>query len=554
DVFICYKETDESGRRTQDSVIANDLYHQLTQEGFKVFFSRITLEDKIGTAYEPYIFAALNSAKVMVVLGTKPEYFNAVWVKNEWSRFLALVKESNGKKMLVPAYRDMDPYNLPEEFSHLQAQDMSKLGFMQDLIRGIKKITGADEVKQPEKVVVERGNTNIDALIERAFMSLEFNEWDKADDFCEQVLNQDPKNPQAYLGKLLAELKLASKNELINCAEPFDDSKNYIQAVRFSDSLEKELKSFNEQIRNRNEEARKEGIYSNAKSLMDKAASEFDYNKVSQTFSQIPGYKDADSLVNICKERIVEIQKKEEEKIREIEEKEELQRAAAKKKKILISAICLMLALATVISVVMVTVIIPQNKIKKATESFNQGNYSDIYAGYKFNFGTYNGEDITWRVLAKEENKILVISDKALFHKEYNEVYTDTTWEKCTLRKYLNNDFLNNCFSEENQKKILKTKVINDNNPEYGTSGGADTMDKVFLLSIDEANKYFASDNDRKARDILGQKSFWWLRSPGYSSNFAACVCGDGSVDNFGFNVIRGGLAVRPALWINLES
>ena len=98
DVFICYKETDASGRRTQDSVLANDLYHQLTQEGFKVFFARITLEDKLGTAYEPYIFAALNSSKVMVVLGTKPEYFNAVWVKNEWSRYLALIK--NGAKKM----------------------------------------------------------------------------------------------------------------------------------------------------------------------------------------------------------------------------------------------------------------------------------------------------------------------------------------------------------------------------------------------------------------------------------------------------------------------
>ena len=136
DVFICYKESDANGRRTVDSVLATDLYHQLTQEGFKVFFSRITLEDKLGTAYEPYIFAALNSAKVMVVLGTKAEYFNAVWVKNEWSRYLSLVKESKGKKVLIPAYRDMDPYDLPEEFSHLQAQDMSKLGFMQDLIRG----------------------------------------------------------------------------------------------------------------------------------------------------------------------------------------------------------------------------------------------------------------------------------------------------------------------------------------------------------------------------------------------------------------------------------
>ena len=84
DVFICYKETDNNGRRTPDSVLATELYNELTREGFKVFFARITLEDKLGTAYEPYIFAALNSSKVMVVLGTKPEHFNAVWVKNEW--------------------------------------------------------------------------------------------------------------------------------------------------------------------------------------------------------------------------------------------------------------------------------------------------------------------------------------------------------------------------------------------------------------------------------------------------------------------------------------
>lgn len=142
DVFICYKETDEQGQRTYDSVYANDIYHELTKEGMKVFFAPITLEDKLGVAYEPYIFAALNSAKVMVVIGTRPEFFNAVWVRNEWSRYLSLIKQGE-RKVLIPAYRDMDPYYLPQEFSHLQAQDMKKLGFMPDLIRGIQKLVGA---------------------------------------------------------------------------------------------------------------------------------------------------------------------------------------------------------------------------------------------------------------------------------------------------------------------------------------------------------------------------------------------------------------------------
>ena len=107
DVFICYKETGASGTRTKDSALAQDIYYQLNAEGYKVFFSRITLEDKLGHEYEPYIFAALNSAKVMVVVGTSAENYNAPWVKNEWSRFLALMKKDRNK-LLIPCYRDMD--------------------------------------------------------------------------------------------------------------------------------------------------------------------------------------------------------------------------------------------------------------------------------------------------------------------------------------------------------------------------------------------------------------------------------------------------------------
>ena len=150
DVFICYKETDENGKRTVDSTLANDIYYQLTQEGYKVFYAPITLEDKIGKEYEPYIFAALNSAKVMLVLGTKPEYFNAVWVKNEWSRYLKLIREDRSK-LLIPCYRDMNAYDLPDEFAHLQAQDMSKIGFIQDLIWGIKKVVINEEKPIPNK-------------------------------------------------------------------------------------------------------------------------------------------------------------------------------------------------------------------------------------------------------------------------------------------------------------------------------------------------------------------------------------------------------------------
>ena len=140
DVFICYKETDDAGERTKDSVYAEDLYNALTDKGYRVFFSRITLESKLGTEYEPVIFAALQSAKVMLVVGTKYDYLNSVWVKNEWKRYFELVKNEKSSKMIIPCYADMDPTDLPKEFSMLQGQDLTKIGAVQDIVRGVQKI------------------------------------------------------------------------------------------------------------------------------------------------------------------------------------------------------------------------------------------------------------------------------------------------------------------------------------------------------------------------------------------------------------------------------
>ena len=143
DIFICYKETDANGDRTLDSVLAQDLYDALIAKDYRVFFARISLEDKLGMAYEPYIFAALNSAKIMLVVGTDYEYFNAVWVKNEWSRFLKLMAKDKGKH-LIPCYKGIDAYDMPKEFQRLQAQDLGKVGATQDLMRGIGKLLPKD--------------------------------------------------------------------------------------------------------------------------------------------------------------------------------------------------------------------------------------------------------------------------------------------------------------------------------------------------------------------------------------------------------------------------
>ena len=572
DVFICYKETDAEGKRTQDSVIANDIYYQLTQEGFKVFYAAITLEGKLGSAYEPIIFAALNSAKVMLSIGTKPEYFNAVWVKNEWSRFLKIVQKDRSK-ILIPCYRDMDAYELPEEFAHLQAQDMAKIGFINDLVRGIKKVVTKETPAEPtgKESAVSVGNAAVAPLLERAFMFLEDGDFARADEFCEQVLNQDPKNAKAYLGKLMAELKVKTQEALKDQAEPFDGSSNYQKAIRFADDKFKGvLSGYIEHINTRNENARLDSIYTRAKKAMSAASTEGEYKEAAKLFESVSEYLDSEALAQSCYEK-AEIARKEKERKEEIARKE-AERIAKRSKKIAIITIPIVCAIIAFI-IVLNTVIIPTRNRNAAIEKYGIEFVTEIEnlnVGETYIFGTYeqdnndsNGkEEIEWLVLEKQDHKVLLISKYALDCKQYNTSYTDVTWKTCTLRKWLNNDFINAAFSEEEKAMIPTVTVSAEKNPDYSTNPDKATQDQVFLLSITEANKYFTSSIARQCEPtdyavangafVNRDTCWWWLLSS--DDHYASYVNTSGFVSEDGTNVNVASNAVRPALWIDLYS
>ncbi len=205
---------------------------------------------------------------------------------------------------------------------------------------------------------------------------------------------------------------------------------------------------------------------------------------------------------------------------------------------------------------------------KYKTEIIKTASVGDtVYFGsYEQDHNASNGkEDIKWLVLAKEGDKALVISKYALDCQQYNTSDTDVTWESCSLRKWLNGTFFSAAFSSEEQSSIISSTVTADKNPLYNTSPGNNTTDKVFLLSIAEVNKYFSSDEARMCASTKYAKAqraytdtgngncWWWLRSPGSSSNYAANVYFDGSVINRGDGVYSGINAVRPALWIDLS-
>lgn len=519
-------------------------------------------------------------------------------------------------------------------------------------------------------------------LLERAFMFLEDGDWDKADIYCESVLDQNPKCAEAYLGKLMAEVKIRKKEDLSKAKEPLDQSDNYRKVMRFADeSLRERLSNakevqHNEQLyaeamarmtaasdeeayRNaaqkfyslgsykdassrreqcmqradriradrmqREETKRKEDIYSRAEKCMHKGTIE-SYNTVIQLYESVPNFRSSAAQISECRRKIEDLEAKE--AARQIA----AEKAKKKAKKIAIIAAPIV-CVCIVFVIVLTTVIIPKQKCNKALDMIESGDYEAGYAileelgeneaiqsnkydraiklidsgdyqtaytllqnlSYKDSaeklqsikplllakanpgdtvlFGEYeqdnntsNGkEGVEWLVLEVKDGKALVVSKYALDCKQYNTSNTDVTWETCTLRKWLNNDFINAAFSSYEKAMIPTVTVSADENPDYSANPGNATQDQVFLLSITEANKYFNSAGARQCEPTdyavangsreshSGNLCWWWLRSPGNTQDSAAYVYSSGDVYESGSDVDIGTSAVRPAMWISIK-
>ncbi len=246
DVFICFKAEEPTGGRTKASEMGQDIYERLTEKGLNVFFSRITLEDKLTEAYEPYIFAALNSAKVMLVVADKPEQLQARWVKNEWTRYLSMMDKDRSKHIL-PVFRDMGPYDFPAEIPMVQGLDMSKIGAMQDLIRGVCKITGHLQEPRAAAPTTPHGPT-ANSMLFRAKQAVEDGEFKEAKRFLEEVLNREPDNGEAYYYYFLADHEI---DDIGSRAATFDiswcEERYFKRAMQYADgAVKSKLQSFQE--------------------------------------------------------------------------------------------------------------------------------------------------------------------------------------------------------------------------------------------------------------------------------------------------------------------
>ena len=210
---------------------------------------------------------------------------------------------------------------------------------------------------------------------------------------------------------------------------------------------------------------------------------------------------------------------------------------------------------------------------KAESSSQKKDNNPDYKIGETIEFGNYpqdkdgTEKPIEWIVMKNEGNQILLLSKYVLDAKPYNKEWEDVTvtWETSDIRKWLNNEFYTTAFNKTEKAKIQTSLIKNEDNLEYGTSGGNDTEDKVFLLSEKEAETLFSNEEERMAKateyaqksGVYGEKEkgvWWWLRSPGSDCDSAAEVYYDGWVYRDGSYVIISGGGVRPALYLNLQS
>ncbi|MCL2063748.1 MAG: DUF6273 domain-containing protein [Candidatus Cloacimonetes bacterium] len=196
---------------------------------------------------------------------------------------------------------------------------------------------------------------------------------------------------------------------------------------------------------------------------------------------------------------------------------------------------------------------------KKTTEPDN------IKVGDIIQFGTY-----TWRVLDIQSGRALVVSENILEYRYYHTLWTRITWADCSLRAYLNGEFYNSsAFSNADRERIVQVTNINENNQWFGTNGGVNTQDRIFLLSIAEVVKYFGDSgqlanrppeawyindqyNTNRIATFNGSAYLWWLRSLGSGAIYAGSVGSAGIVRMDGNYVDYDDGGVRPALWLNL--
>lgn len=225
DIYISYRAKDDNGDKTAVSEIAGHLYNKLTSARYRVFLSEAALKGKKQSDCEPYIYSALNSANVMLALGTSYDDYNNVWVKNEWNRYLEIA-EKNKNKCLIPCYKDVDEYDIPKEFAGLKVCQLGNDDTFNNIMAEIANVVKQESVNQPEPEKAEPAEeieleeieiiepVDINKLLDEGFSAISDKNWKKANKLFFHILDEEPDNSKAYWGQLLVQQECTNAREM----------------------------------------------------------------------------------------------------------------------------------------------------------------------------------------------------------------------------------------------------------------------------------------------------------------------------------------------------
>ena len=197
-------------------------------------------------------------------------------------------------------------------------------------------------------------------------------------------------------------------------------------------------------------------------------------------------------------------------------------------------------------------------KAEKKPVSSGRYSFGDTYELGKWPQESSEPEALHWKVLEEENGVVLLISNHIIACKPYHEKNENVTWETCSLRKWLNDEFYNTAFSDEEKKRIVVSDNFNSDNATYGTVGGNSTRDSVFLLTPAQITAFLPDYELRQASptNFVSGKHYccgYWLRSPGEFNSYAAVVNSSGLIGNFGFPVNDDDFCVRPSLRVDIR-
>lgn len=568
--YDIYLVTDESAKSVE---LGLDLYMQLTEREYSVYYLQASRDRQVKPS-EVYAYAALNSSKLMIPLGTQAEQFDNYMVRNAFERFIELQAE-DCNKVLLPCYRDIDVFDLPEELSYAHSLDMGRINFIGELMNAVHSaMLKGSPLSKGEGMVGNSGS-----LLARAFLFLEDGDFGSASKYLERVLDLDAMSAHAYVGKLMVEKKLTAEQQLRDCTEPLDKDKNFVRALRFADpDYRAVLESYNDCIRERIERHGREQRYLDAVEAISTASTELEFLALEERFLTFGDYEDSLGQARSCRIKAAEARVQEDER-RALEEKQQQENQKHKKelakrnKEDEQKLIPLFELRDNLIAAypskkeggllgrkrrsALREIRRVQGEIDTIRIPLTERNRKELPGDGLISFGRYvvfGRKDyarapLLWRMVDYFDGKALLLSDRIMSCSPFDTENGKNHWIGSYLCERMNGDNMDYAFTPEEQVLIKPN---------------ADGI-RGFVLSRSEVEQVLSTDELRKAQgttyakvsglsvDAVGNGA-WWLRDEGDEAGCVKLVRADGTINTDGEAVTQNGIGIRPALWVDADS